>query len=424
MHEAYANLAALPVVPKFFKDHCQRMAEGCGRNFRALDNIAFDVEKGESVAVIGRNGSGKSTLLQIIAGTLTPTDGSVTVNGRVAALLELGSGFGPEFTGLENVRLNGALLGLSPEEVQSRLGAIAAFAEIGEYLDQPVKTYSSGMLLRLAFAVLAHLQPDILIIDEALSVGDIFFAQKCARRMRELAAQGTTLLFVSHDMALVRDTCRRAILLQAGCLAFDGPSDKAITCYFQSSSPVVESDPVHSALIPPMDGGLLEDIKSKSCWQCQNPAGSNGLEAYILAVAVLDEAGRPALTTRLGKTILVQVIYRTLTPKPVHVSLALKNRYDQVVFVGGSDTHGSVPLNLKPGACGLFEMTLKCMLEAGQYTFRVKLKLTSDLVNRGNPLHETPWLGPLSIRWDYQTKKAPFLGMFGLPHETSFRPLS
>jgi lipopolysaccharide transport system ATP-binding protein len=214
------------------------------------------VRRGESVGIIGRNGSGKSTLLQIIAGTLTPTHGRVEVSGRVGALLELGSGFNPEFTGRENLFLNGIILGATPEQMRAKTAEIEDFAEIGEFIDQPVKTYSSGMLLRLAFAVQISLVPDILIVDEALSVGDVFFAQKCTRRMKELQARGTTLLFVSHDMALIRDLCERAIYLRQGSVSFQGAKDTAIALYFQSGSP---RRPSRELLGPPPDGGPAEE---------------------------------------------------------------------------------------------------------------------------------------------------------------------
>ncbi len=187
------------------------------REFWGLKNVSFQIKKGETVGVIGRNGAGKSTLLQMICGTLTPTTGEIQVNGRVAALLELGSGFNPEFTGRENVFLCGAVLGLTRNELETQLNDIIKFADIGDFFDQPVKTYSSGMYVRLAFAVVAHVNADILVIDEALSVGDVFFTQKCMRFLREFAQRGT-LLFVSHDIGSILGLCDRALWLQNGHL--------------------------------------------------------------------------------------------------------------------------------------------------------------------------------------------------------------
>lgn len=200
------------------------------REFWALRDVSFEVRKGETVGIIGRNGSGKSTLLQLVCGTLTPTSGAISVSGRVAALLELGSGFNPEFTGRENVYLNATLLGLTSEEVTSRFNDIVKFADIGQFIDQPVKTYSSGMMVRLAFAVIAHVDADILIIDEALAVGDAFFVQKCMRFLRTFMEHGT-ILFVSHDTSAVVNLCQSALWLQQGTLNFQGSPKRASELY-------------------------------------------------------------------------------------------------------------------------------------------------------------------------------------------------
>ncbi|MBX9914936.1 MAG: ABC transporter ATP-binding protein [Pseudomonadaceae bacterium] len=186
------------------------------REFWALNSVSFEVKKGETVGVVGRNGSGKSTLLQIICGTLNPTHGSAVTVGRIAALLELGSGFNPEFSGRENVYMNAAVLGLSRKETDAKFSEIEAFAEIGNFIDQPVKSYSSGMMVRLAFAVAIHADPQILIVDEALSVGDELFQRKCFARIEAIKKSGATILFVSHSGSTVIDLCDRAILLDAG----------------------------------------------------------------------------------------------------------------------------------------------------------------------------------------------------------------
>ena len=186
------------------------------REFWALKDVSFEVKRGETVGIIGRNGSGKSTLLQMICGTLNPTGGSIQTHGRIAALLELGSGFNPEFSGRENVYMNGAVLGLSREEIDQRFDAIAAFADIGDFIEQPVKTYSSGMMVRLAFAVQAQVAPDILIVDEALAVGDAKFQAKCFERLRQLKEDGTSILLVTHSSEQIVTHCSRAILLEGG----------------------------------------------------------------------------------------------------------------------------------------------------------------------------------------------------------------
>lgn len=201
------------------------------QNFWALQDINLEVSKGETLGIIGQNGSGKSTLLQIIAGTLIPTTGEVRVNGRISALLELGSGFNPEFTGRQNVFFNGRILGLSKEEIEAKFDDIAAFAEIGDFLEQPVKTYSSGMFVKLAFAVAVSVYPEILIVDEALSVGDIYFQQKCYERIKELKELGTTLLFVSHDSNAVYKLCSRSLLIESGKLVLDDKTRQVIDLY-------------------------------------------------------------------------------------------------------------------------------------------------------------------------------------------------
>lgn len=201
------------------------------REFWALDDVCLSIAKGETVGIIGRNGSGKSTLLQMISGTLTPTRGTIKAQGRIAALLELGSGFDPTFTGRENVYMNAAILGLSRAEIDARFEDILAFANIGDFIDQPTKTYSSGMLVRLAFAVSVCVEPDILIVDEALSVGDASFQFKCLNRLEALTNNGTTLLFVSHDMTMVKRFCHRVIYLRGGQVVASGAPEEMAELY-------------------------------------------------------------------------------------------------------------------------------------------------------------------------------------------------
>ncbi len=202
------------------------------RGFWALKDVSFEVKKGETVGIIGRNGSGKSTLLQMICGTLNPTSGSIQTNGRIAALLELGSGFNPEFTGRENIYMNASVLGLSNKEIDARFDDIVAFADVGDFIEQPVKTYSSGMVVRVAFAVIAHVDADILVIDEALAVGDAVFQQKCMRFIRNFQGNGT-LLFVSHDTASVQNLCKSGIWLKNGKVERVGTAKSVSEAYLQ-----------------------------------------------------------------------------------------------------------------------------------------------------------------------------------------------
>lgn len=201
------------------------------REFWATKNVSFEIKKGETVGIVGKNGSGKSTLLQMICGTLNQTSGQITTNGRIAALLELGSGFNPEFTGSENVYLNAAILGLSRDEIDARYESILEFADIGSFIDQPVKNYSSGMLVRLAFSVAINVDPEILIIDEALSVGDELFQRKCFARIEKIKSQGSTILFVSHAGGTIVELCDRAILIDSGELLTSGIPKSVVSQY-------------------------------------------------------------------------------------------------------------------------------------------------------------------------------------------------
>ena len=226
---------AYPVFDRPYERLAQLLLPGReGRSeFQALSDVSFEVRRGESVGIIGRNGSGKSTLLQIVCGTLQASAGSVEIHGRVAALLELGAGFNTEFTGRENVFLNGSILGLTRQQVEERLQDILDFAEIGEHIDQPVKTYSSGMFVRLAFAVAAHCDPEILIVDEALAVGDVYFQRKCYRRIEQLRDHGCTLLLVTHSSGTLVQMCDRGILLEDGRMLFDGDCATAVREYMK-----------------------------------------------------------------------------------------------------------------------------------------------------------------------------------------------
>lgn len=228
----FGLLGAIAPVPSLRRALSKR-AQQCVRTFWALKGVDFEIARGETVGIIGRNGSGKSTLLQIICGTLAPTGGEVKTVGRIAALLELGSGFDVEYTGRENIYMNGQLHGLNREQIEARLEQIINFADIGQFIDQPVKTYSSGMFVRLAFAVIAHVDADVLVIDEALSVGDAFFTQKCMRFLRRFQQTGT-VLFVSHDSSAVRSLCKRVIWLERGEIREAGEAKNVCTSYFEA----------------------------------------------------------------------------------------------------------------------------------------------------------------------------------------------
>lgn len=381
----------------------------------SLRDINFEVERGDSIAIIGRNGSGKSTLLEIITGTLTPTTGEARAQGRVAALLELGSGFNPEYTGCENVFLNGLLLGLSRAEVEQRFDDIASFADIGDVLDQQVKTYSSGMLVRLAFAVQVALEPDILIVDEALSVGDYFFQQKCFGRLRKMRDDGLTLLFVSHDMGTVRDLCSTAVYLKQGRSQYIGDSKAAVRAYLAEQSPAKAATAETSDLqvtAPDSTGRLeLAEIKQTATWSVPDDQEAG---RRLLAVRLLGVDGQPTTHARIGDTVTIQVYFRTPPDESGHISLIIKNRFDQIITNISSYLMGMDGCSSEDFPFAIFEFVVDLKLEGGLYSLMISYGHPLG-VNHGRLVDGTDWLGPLQIDWDYGAETAPFLGMFGLP---------
>lgn len=281
------------------------------REFWALKNVSIDIKRGETVGIIGRNGSGKSTLLQIICGTLNPSVGNVSTRGRIAALLELGSGFNPEFTGRENVYLNASILGLTKAEIDSRFDNIIDFADIGDFIDQPVKSYSSGMYLRLAFAVIAHVDADILIVDEALAVGDAVFTQKCMRFIRAFQKKGT-LLFVSHDITSVINLCSRAIWLDGGHLAADGDAQQISEAYLQATLQNVYGA---SAALEAMDGKLVDKGISSENSLSQTATSNFSYESsYAFSDNVASSRG---FTTNAAQITRVEVLNLTNPGTPI-----------------------------------------------------------------------------------------------------------
>ncbi len=355
------------------------------KEFWALRDVSFDVRKGETVGIIGRNGSGKSTLLQMICGTLTPTAGTVEVNGRVAALLELGAGFNPEFTGRENVYMNGAVLGLSREEIDARFDDIAAFADIGDFIEQPVKTYSSGMYVRLAFAVIAHADVDILVIDEALAVGDAFFVQKCMRFLRNFTERGT-ILFVSHDTGAVINLCSRAVWLQKGQVALTGTPKQVSEHYLaalyesqQGSSAQVEPTAEHESGLDdePRDirldfinsTYLRNDIELFQFRQDASSFGQGG--AIITSVRLTDRAGKPLSWVVGGEDVclVVRCLSKIYLLGPI-VGFFVKDYLGQNLFGDNTYiTYRSTPLVIPPGKVFETKFSFKMpILPVGDYS--------------------------------------------------------
>lgn len=280
------------------------------RDFAALDNVSFEIHHGETFCIVGENGSGKSTLLQIIAGILHPTSGDVAVRGRVAALLELGAGFNPEFTGRQNVYMNAAILGLSREEIDAKFSLIEEFAEIGDFIDQPVKTYSSGMSVRLAFSVAIHVEPEILLVDEALAVGDVYFRQRCLRKVHEMREAGVTIVFVSHAVSEVKALGDRAMWLDAGRIRDIGKTDAVVTRYMAA---MVEKDNAYltgthrKAQDTPRERVIAPEIVD-TLPNIDHRFGDG--HAEVLGIAILDSTGQPVYLLEPSSTIIVRISVR------------------------------------------------------------------------------------------------------------------
>jgi lipopolysaccharide transport system ATP-binding protein len=277
-------------------------------DFWALRDVSFEIHRGETFCVLGENGSGKSTLLQICAGILQPSSGTALAHGRVAALLELGSGFNPEFSGKDNVYLNGAILGLSTQEMDRRFPDIEAFAEIGDFIHQPVKTYSSGMVVRLAFAVSIHLDPEILLVDEALAVGDVYFRQRCMRKVHELRSQGITILFVSHSTSDVKALGDRALWLEKGAVKAIGRTDLVVNQYLAAMSAKdmvyqAHEASTHTQPLPTLSDEFVEGIPN-----IDHRFGDGNAE--IIGVAVLDTDGNRAGALHPNATVVVRISVR------------------------------------------------------------------------------------------------------------------
>lgn len=276
-------------------------------DFWALRDITFDVRRGETFCIIGENGSGKSTLLQILAGILAPSSGTVDVRGRVAALLELGSGFNPEFTGRDNVYLNAAILGLSRKEIDQRYAAIEQFAEIGDFINQPVKTYSSGMSVRLAFSVAIHVDPEILLVDEALAVGDIYFRQRCMRKVHELRSRGVTILFVSHSMGDVKAIGDRTLWLEKGIVRDVGPTDQVVSRYLAA---MAMKDTSYLELKEPVarDTSPLGAQAPETVTHVPNVDHRHGDgRAEVIGIAIYSEAGEPLPYLQPDSKVVVRI---------------------------------------------------------------------------------------------------------------------
>lgn len=386
----------------------------------ALRGISVEIGAGETVGIVGRNGGGKSTLLKLLSGVMLPTEGSARVRGRLDAMLELGTAFDPSLSGRANIELYVALLGLKGARAKRQFDEIVAFAELSQHVDQPMSTYSTGMFVRLAFAAQTSLAPQILVVDEALSVGDHFFQQKAANRIDGLVEQGTTLLFVSHDVGLMRRLCKRVLYLKRGRLVYDGDPGIAIRAYLQER-PGEDDAPVIPVIAERSTG--IDDADDQSTvfqnalWY-RKAAGND--VGKILAVAITTPEGRPVTSVLMGGTIAFHVLFTMPDIPDVHVVIRIADRLGQWVTSTGSKFLGLEPVVARPGARIHFVAEIEIALEGGSYDFATLIG-TMNKNSVDQIIDVATEIGPIEVFFDYENRQAPFLGRFGLSVKAHYR---
>lgn len=403
--------------------HPQRKAYH--REFWALKNVSFELPKGEALGLIGRNGCGKSTLLQLVSGILQPTSGTVIVNGRISALLELGSGFNPEFTGRNNVYMNGALMGFSKKEMDDKFKTIEEFAEIGDFIDQPVKTYSSGMFVRLAFACAVSVEPDILVVDEALSVGDVFFQQKCFAKIREIISKGTTCLFVSHDTSAVMNTCSRAILLKNGEIDFMGSPEETVSRYYGDlgkrelrlksvSSKGYEEFNDIAIIVSPQE--IIEHNILDS-----NQMNHDACAFKIVAARVTDKNGMDTLAVKMLEQLEFYLLLKAnediFGPS---AGIHIYDRLGNLVFASGCRQLKCRLPDMLTGQELIVKMEVTFNVQPGEYIFSLKTSEPTSEGPNGGYIHDRhEMLGPIIVTAN-ENEAIPFYGIAQLPMAASF----
>lgn len=390
----------------------------------ALKDINFEVGKGETVGIIGTNGSGKSTLLKILTGVVAPTEGKVEVQGKISALLELGAGFNPDYTGIENIYLNGTIMGYTKEEMDKKISGIVAFADIGEFINQPVKTYSSGMFARLAFAVSINVEPDVLIVDEALSVGDVFFQNKCFRKFDELRDMGTTILFVSHDVESVKQLCSRVIWIEQGVQQMFGDSVAVCTEYFnhiaekQNQQLSLENDTKICATQIDINNAFLETLRCPRAISEENSIISDDVE--ILSIYVTDENGKMEQQLYCGNIYTVSTIVRaTRNVDSLIIGFRFEDRKGLFLLSDNTYAHNDEKktFGLKKNEVMKVDFRLRMPgIRSGDYV------VTSAAVSGTQECHKVLcWLhGNLPV---HITRKGYDLSLLSTPTEMSFTPV-
>lgn len=382
----------------------------------ALKGITFSLKAGESIGIIGRNGSGKSTLLQILAGTLQASSGAKQIHGRIGAILELGSGFHPDFTGYENLKMAMSLLGIPRKEARQLEPGIIEFAELAHAMDQPIKTYSQGMVLRLAFAIQTSIQPDILLIDEALSVGDVFFQQKCAERVKSLQQRGTAFVLVSHDTGAIRHYCQKALFLHQGKQVFCGETLKAIHYYHKLNGKEEYTELEMAEMDEGMDKYVERSETGREFWLNEDQSELTDEVIRITKISIVDNQGVPINFCQMGERIRIRIHMIGQSTYFFNTGFKLKNRYGQVVVAMSSGPAGIERIITNTTVGSEVEFELECSLQSGEYTFSFYVHENRE--SRGadrliGNRYETPWLGPFQVRWDRESQSEPFHGMFG-----------
>ena len=376
MSETAIRVADVTKIYKLYDNPKDRLKESlgltrkkCYQEHYALNHINFEVKKGETVGIIGTNGSGKSTMLKLITGVLTPSSGEIQVDGRISALLELGAGFNMEYTGIENIYLNGTMIGFSRNEIDEKMQEILDFADIGEFVHQPVKSYSSGMFVRLAFAVAININPEILIVDEALSVGDVFFQAKCYRKFEEFKQQGKTILFVSHDLGSITKYCDRAILLNKGEKIFEGTPKETVDIYKK----VLVNQFEPSELETDEDANDITKFSKDKDWKKSIQVNPELIEygeksAEIIDYALLDENGLITNTFMKGTGFSVRMkIQAHKEVKEPIFAFTIKN-LQGIELTGTNTTYEKVKVPpMEPGDIREVTFTQRLDLQGGEY---------------------------------------------------------
>lgn len=389
----------LTKIYKIFERPIDRLKESLNpfhkrysKDFYALNDLSFDIKKGETIGIIGKNGAGKSTLLKIVTGVLSPSSGDIEVKGRIASLLELGAGFNPEMTGVENVYMNGTVMGYSRKEMDERLPDIIAFADIGEFIWQPVKMYSSGMFARLAFAVNAYVEPDILIVDEALSVGDVAFQTKCITRMRQMIKSGVTVLFVTHDMSIVKSFCERCVYLEHGRLKMLGSAEEVADMYLHELRDEMNQTNKCEAASTRNEKGKVEkkpqaakvkivEEDAEFAKRVAQFRQGNG-KARVMALEVLDSNGENLIVAPYDEKITIRVHLRFFDKTVLGVGYHIRDDKNEELIGAYTSTILGKDIEGDAGDCYAVEFSTRLSIVGGRYN--ISIVVSTPLDDGGN----------------------------------------